>query len=184
MIEVRRIGYDVGLSLKSVANAITNESTPAVLEAAQYTAGIIREIIYATFKGRTGNLARSFKETFLGWRGTEVSAIAHSDLIYARIQDEGGVIRPNTVGHLAIPLRDLPVGKWPRHWAKGQLKFIPGVSGGILATVSKGGRITPQYALKKRVIIRGRNYLETARKKAEPGVAEIMGQGVDRAINK
>jgi hypothetical protein len=105
-----------------------------------------------------------------------------SSLEYARIQDQGGTVFPRTVQYLAIPLRKLPVGKWPRDFAKGELRLIKSRAGNlILAKISKSGVIAPYFVLKKSVTIRGRNYLRAAADRAVAGISEIMAGHLDDA---
>lgn len=182
-----RNGTKVGLAIAMMSGRLEAESARIVLEAAEHVAGTIREVVYDKFpEGRTGALGRSFKPVFLGRDDHGVSAAASSDLVYARIQDEGGTVVPKTTKALAIPLKRLPVGKWPRHFAKGELTLIPGKNGkaSILAKVSKGGKVDPMFVLVRSVRIPGRHYLDAAAELAGPGVEEIMSQGYARAIDK
>lgn len=176
----------MGLTLPSMLEA-------GVLESAQKTTGIIRMVIYDTFQGRTGSLARSYSETFLGWSGAVVSAASQSDHVAARIQDVGGTIRPKTRKFLAVPVgagKLLPVGKWPRDFAPGQLRFIKSFIRGrpsILAKVSKT-KVEPMFVLVRSVTIPGKHYLDEASKIAAPVVAGILGEKaqltVDHAIDR
>lgn len=182
-----REGGDIGLVLKSLSGRIEGETAGLVLRAAQHAEGEIRATIYETFPdGRTGALARSFRATFIGRDADGVtSASVSSDLVYARIQDEGGTIRPNSAQRLAIPLKRLPVGKWPRHYAKGELTLIQSKRGNsILAkiTKTKGGKdkIDPHFVLVRSSTLRGRGYVALAASRARPGVEEIMAEGLQR----
>lgn len=186
-IEITSTGVNVSALMMGIAKGVTDELGRRVLEGAQYVAGVIRKTVTSTFPdGRTGGLARSYHETFIGWKGDDsVSAAAESALVYARILDEGGTILPKSGKYLAIPVpeRNISAGKWPRHWGKDQLTFIKSKSGkALLATVSKKGKVVPQYFLVQQSTIRARNYLAASAKASEEGVAEIIGKGIDKAI--
>lgn len=172
-----------GIVLRSFA-----ASTPAVLRAGLLEAGhhqeaVLRSLIFEVFpRGRTGQLARSYRARFLSKSGQVISVGVLSSLEYASIHDRGGTIAPRTVQYLAVPLRRLPVGKWPRDFAKGELRLIKSRAGNlILAKVSKSGKIAPYFVLKKTVSIRGRNYLRAAADRAAPMLDAIMQRHVDEA---
>lgn len=197
-----RNGTKVGLALAIMSGRLGEESARMVLAAAEHVAGTIREVVYEKFPdGRTGALARSFRPVFLGRDNAGVSAAAASDLVYARIQDEGGKILPKTVKRLAVPIKGagVPIGKWPRHFAKGELTFVNfgrlGMSAGdsgkppILARVYKNKkgetiRFKPMFVLLSSVTITGKRYLDTAADRAAEGVEEIMAEGYARAIDR
>lgn len=188
-LEIKTTGADVPGILDRIADGLTDEMPRRVLEAAQHVTGEIRTAIFATVtsKGRkTGALARSFRETFLGHDGDTVSAASHSDLAYARIQDEGGTINPSSVSKLAVPIgKNIAIGKWPRHFGKGELVLIKSKAGNsILAKISKTGRISPQFVLVDSVTLRAKNYLAKAAVAAQPGVEEILGQGVATVVEQ
>lgn len=178
----------VEIAMQTLAEALPEQLAARVLEAAQHTAGECRVEVMETFpSGKTGALPRSFRETFLGSEGGVHTAAAFSDLIYARILDEGGTILPKSVRKLAVPLSsaNIPIGKWPRHWGKDELKLIPRRNGGaILATVSGRGRVQPKYVLVDKVQIDGRHYLERAAARAQPGIEEIIQGGVETAADE
>lgn len=185
-----RGGVDLGLVLSMLSGRIEAQTADLVLRAAQHAEGEIRAVIYETFpEGRTGALARSFRATFLGRDADGVtSAAVSSDLVYARIQDEGGTIRPKTTQRLAVPLKRLPVGKWPRHYGKDELTLIRSKRGNsILAKVTKtkGGKdkIDPHFVLVRQVTIKGRGYVAIAEARARPGVEEIMAEGLQKLVD-
>ncbi len=173
------------------ASALTGVQLPkaleaGVLEAAQQTTAVIRKQIFSTFpSGRTGGLARSFRESFIGWDSQGVAAGSFSDSVYADIQERGGVIRAKSGRNLAIPImggRKLPVGKWPRHFAKGELTLIARKGKPPLLARVKKSRVEPLFVLKPSVRITGRAYLDAARATAAPIIAEILGDKVATAV--
>lgn len=177
----------VGVFVSRFTGRLDEILRAGVFAAAQHAAGEIRRVIMSTFKGRTGGMARSFKETFLATKdGAAATAGALSDSVYAPIQDEGGTIRPRSVQNLAIPLpaAGVPVGKWPRHYAKGELFRIKSKAGNMLLVKRDGKSIKPMFVLKPQVQIHGKGYLATALERAQPGITEILAGHVDAGVEK
>lgn len=173
--------------LKKLQPSVSEHFAKNVLRAAQDAAGEIRKVIMSTSKGRTGKLARSFKAEFVSVGSGRVSAGAFSDLSYADIQDRGGTIRPKTMKRLAVPImsgKNLPVGKWPRHFAKGQLTFIPRKGKAPLLAKVTRTRVTPLFVLMASVKIKPKRYLRAARPKAEAAAHKILGEHVTAAVKK
>lgn len=174
--------------LDKLKPAVSSVLRDGVFAAAQFAAGEIRRTVMSKLKGRTGNLARSYKETFLRSQPGMVSAGAVSDLSYARIQDEGGTIRPKSVKHLAVPImsgKRLPVGKWPRHFAKGELVYIARKDKDpLLARPVGKGEIEPLFVLKKSVKLKAKHYIAEARRRSGPRINEIVGRKVSIAVRK
>lgn len=161
-----------GGAIKAVAGA--------VLRAAHLTAGAIATVVLARFREGTGQLARSFPANvgFVQQSATEVSARTFSPLPHARIQDQGGVIRPR--GHaLTVPLTPEAEKRMARDWPAGQLRLVVLRGKAFLVEVlgkGKGAQLRPQYVLKDQVTITGTGYIEQARKQAAPQVdAAIRG---------
>jgi len=182
---------------------VTDEATPMLQElieklpevfesgiwdAALHVEGEIKEEILRTFPGgRTGELENSFHAQFVKKAANRLTAGAFSDLVYASIQNYGGTILPRTVKNLAIPISERAkktVGKWPRHYPKGQLTLIKSKKGNlILAEITKSGRIKEaMFVLKKKVEITGKHYLERAADQATEGVEKIIGGKVEIAV--
>lgn len=147
-------------------------------KSAQMLVGHVRESVYDSYNsrfgysGRTGALARSYRES-VSFSSGKMRIAAESDLIYARVQDQGGIIRPKTVKRLAIPLIPMAIGKWPRHWKRGELFR----RGNALSTM-RGGKPINVYALAKQVRIRPKRYLKRASEVALPRIAKLVGQEV------
>lgn len=173
-------------ALKDIKKSLAKVMSSGVFAAAQLTVGIIRREIMRLLKPGTGGLARSFKETLIDKSSGGASAGAFSDLVYARIQDEGGIIRPKFRKNLAIPLKSarVPLGKWPRDFPPGELTFIKSKKGNsLLARVSKG-KIEPVFVLKPSVTIKGVGYIESARRKAEPKIVKLLDGKVSVSVKK
>lgn len=157
---------------------ITNDLVKWMLQAALHVEGTVREVIMRTFtKNPTGNMARSFKARILKDSGDEVAAGVYSELIYAKIQDQGGTITPRTRRNLAIPLNAAASKRWPREWG-GKLRLA--IMRGKKFLIDDTGK--PQYILKEAVTIRGRRYLNTSVKEAMPGVRKFLGDKVHLAL--
>lgn len=187
----------LGVFVAAFKGNLREQLENGVFKCAQVAAGEIRREVLSTFQGRTGTLARSFKETFLGDSKDGIrSAGAVSDLEYAPIQDEGGTIRSKNGRKLAVPIRgaNVPVGKWPRDFAPGQLKLIPRRGRPpLLAKVHTRGakkgvaeltRIEPVFVLLSSVTISGKGYLKRAADAAAPRMAEIMGDSIKVAVGR
>ncbi|NIU03768.1 MAG: hypothetical protein GWO40_05620 [Gammaproteobacteria bacterium] len=166
----------------------------AFAQASQILVGDVREAILSSYSDswpgtvRTGALARSFRE-YVEVTQRRVRIGASSDLVYARIQDQGGRITPKTRKALAIPLRRVPVGKWPRHWPKGELFTLrkkdrpTGDTVGILyRKTGKRGRLQAMYLLRRSVKIPAKRYLDAAAKSARPKIAKLISRAIGEEV--
>lgn len=163
-------------------------------DAALHLEGEIKEEILRKFsggKGTTGGLMNSYHAQFVKEVANRITTGAFSDLIYAAIQNIGGTILPKTVKNLAIPISDrakTTVGKWPRHYPKGQLTFIKSKRGNALLvemTKGKNRKIKEvMFALKKKVVITGKHYLESAAENAVDGIEKLVGDKVEIAVTE
>jgi len=101
-----------------------------------------------------GRLAKSLKE-----HPYQQAVTISSVQPYARIQQEGGTVRPRkSNGYLAIPLQDREKRNhaWPRHWSS-PLVFIQARDGRKYLLSTKFQQLV--YVLVKQVRIPGRPYL-------------------------
>lgn len=149
------------------------------LKAAQHLVGAIREHILDTSTGRgrrSGALARSFREEVKVTKGA-IRFGAHSDLVYAQIQDEGGRVFPKNTKRLAIPLIDMVANKWPRHWPRKEL-FRRGNALSRRLGKGKKARVENVYALAKHVDIPAKHYLDKARAQAMPDIAKLFVRAI------
>lgn len=151
------------------------EAKRTALSAAQILVGEIREAIMdspATARQlpnqRTGGLARSYREEVKVTGGQWLIG-AYSDLVYARIQDEGGRIFPSRMQRLAIPLTRKAAIRWPRDWPRGKL-----FRRGNALTERRGKQLINHYALAKSVKITGKKYTERAKTTAMPQIAKLI----------
>lgn len=165
----------------------------AVLRAAQFATGEIRRTLYSRDITSRGGLARSFRERLVAEGGDIVGAESYSDLVYARIQEEGGTILPRVRKTLAVPLSFAKVapGKWPRHFPKEgpqALHLIPRPGKPpLLAQVRKNKKgetlsVKPIFVLVPKVTLKPQGYIaETARRIGDE-VQTIVSEGVDEAL--
>lgn len=146
--------------------------------------GHIKEEIAATVNNPgTRNLSRSYSMAFTRHGGGEIGVGVFSDLEYAAIQNDGGTIHPRTRKNLAIPIsaRAKQRGNWPRHWGKGILKFVHNKNTGknllveIVKKVRGKQKMIVHYVLKPFVQLRGKNYLERAKKRTDVLVQKALG---------
>jgi len=102
-----------------------------------------------------------------------------SNLVYARIQDLGGEIRPKSGKYLTIPLPGV----------RGSIRshsggfFIRSKAGNLLYVKKAGNGIKPLFVLKDSVKIKGNRYLSTTFEFFKGGRArEIVGEEVIAVI--
>jgi len=178
-----KVTNTVPRELARIQKQLAKSVRDGVIKASEFAAGELRRSIKAKLKTRTGGLQRSFKATLLVDSKDRVKGGAFSDSVYARIQDEGGTIRPKTRKALAVPISQkakTTVGLWPRHWAAGQLRYVPR-PGKAPLLVEDHGRFKKirgsrsgasefehtksiiHYVLMRSVTIRAHNYVEHAR---------------------
>lgn len=169
-----------GLFFRRKFDAVDAALAGGVLDAAIYQEGILRRVVVRETRDGTGRLPRSFKARMLSGSG-RVSAGVLSSLEYAAIQDVGGVIKPKTQKNLAIPLKRLPAGKWPRDFGD-QLTLIRSRKGNLILAKIRRGRIDPYFVLKPSVRIPGKQYLAQAQDEGADGVAERLGNKVSAAL--
>lgn len=180
--------------LGAVHAEVRAAAVKGVIKGAEHVAGQVRREVLSSMRGRTGALARSWTSRFVGESAADARAEAYSEGEYARIQDEGGTIRPKTRRNLAVPIgagRNLPVGKWPRDFAPGELTLILRKGRApLLAKVSYRGkgdkrhetRITPLFILLRSVTLEGQHYTDRAAAASEEGVALIVQDAIDDVL--
>lgn len=158
----------------------------AVLKGAQLAVGEIRARLNESTEGR-GGLARSFQARFISDAGDVVSAEAYSTLVYAGVQNEGGVIRAKS-RLLAVPIKraNIAPGKWPRHFPQSgpqKLHLIPRRGRGGLLVQKRGRgkneRIIPMFSLRESVTIRPQHYVEAAQAKIAPTIEKVLGDAFE-----
>jgi len=165
---------------------IADGTSKSMLQAAELAAGAIRaEIFSGSFRPGTGALARSFTAALLAPKQGELRSAALSDSVYARIQDKGGTIKPKNAKALTIPIsanakqlsargigaRDFPTDLsliWPKGKDRGVLVSEQGV----------------EYSLRKSVTLPARNYIAEAAKRAEPQIAQLIGESTVESAEK
>jgi hypothetical protein len=182
---------DVQEYLRNIGTSVDKQMVTALMAAALHAEGELKQTIAELFsEGGTGNLSRNPKAMLIETDGAIKSAGAFLDLVYAGIQDRGGVVRAKSVKYLAIPLtkKAATPGKWPRTWAPKALTFIKSKKGNKLLVEIRGkgkrAKIYPQYVLKRSVAIRGKGYVERANRAAAAGIIEIIGRNVRFAIQR
>ncbi len=192
MIRVTTTGDDPKAFAKELERGMSAAVAAAGLRVAQDAAGELAEQSMALLtKDPTGALARSFEARLVSSSGLVFAAEAGSRLPYARIQDEGGIIRPRRRKYLAIPIPGrVPRGMGPREYPR-PLSFVATKRGeGLL--IEKQGRggallrgLRAIYALKRSVRIPGVRYVEAAYNELEPTIAqtfvEYLGEHFERA---
>lgn len=187
-IDVRMEVGAVTRMLNSIAAQTPKALATGLLRAAQFASGEIRSTLYDETAGR-GALARSFKERLIGFQGGDISAESYSTLVYARIQEDGGVIRPKNRRALAVPIKGakIPAGKWPRHFpAEGPqaLHLIPRRGrASLLAQVKRDARgettsVRPLYVLLPSVTIKPQRYVARTAARIAPRVQAMVADAL------
>lgn len=181
------IGMKVTTDLAKVAAALEGRFGPelaqGILAASEVAAGSIRREIANwtshTDHRKTGALMRSFVPAFKKADGMLVAG-AYSNLKYAAIHEDGGVIRAKKRA-LTIPLTPEAERKRARAW--GNKLFIVKRNGRppFLAEKTAGG-IKPQYLLVPSVRITPKHYIAKAAKACQGQVNSIMEQAVEKAL--
>lgn len=132
---------------------------------------------------RSGRLRSS-----LNWHyqrdGLTHKGIIGSNVIYARIHEEGGTIRPVSRQWLTIPLQAVKTKAGVTRWGAGDLgaarTFVKQLKDGRLFIFGKVGkdRIVPLFRLVRQVEIPPRPYLRPALLSIVPMVMKEIGQRV------
>lgn len=105
---------------------------------------------------KSGELRRSIKYKMGGTKNDIRSEIGSWGVIYARILERGGTIRPKRVQYLTIPLPG--VKGWARNYENAF--FIKSKKGNLLLVQSEGKGLKPLFVLKKSVQIPAFEWLE------------------------
>lgn len=162
-----------------------------VMEAAEFTAGVIRRWIADTFGGKgnrtTGELARSYTVQLVQTEGGDIKAGVYSDLVYAAIQNYGGPITAKAAGALTVPVglgKNLPVGARARDVPNLFVWRNPETGKAFLVKAKRGGKLDLYFLLTKRVTLPATYYLDKAEADAEKDVIEILTEAAQRGADK
>ena len=121
---------------------------------------------------KSGELRRSIKYKMGGTKNNVRSEIGSWGVIYARILERGGTIRPKRVQYLTIPLPG--VKGWARNYENAF--FIKSKKGNLLLVQSKGKGLKPLFVLKKSVQIPAFEWLEKSVDKQRPLLASMLAK--------
>jgi hypothetical protein len=190
--------------MASVSSATKRGTVRGVYRAAAYVAGEIASEVGA------GALGRSFKALppkVVDGAVTTWAASRGAAQKYARIQDEGGVIRPRVMKALAVPIKGAGVtqGKWPRHYGRAMAGSTSGLTlmprrgkPPLLVKVlerkklvTKRGEnriyktwvhaIQPMFVLMRSVTIRAKRYLSRVEGRVGNQVTELIFDSINEA---
>ena len=166
--------------------AVAEAQAKSMLPAAEMAAGAVRASIFEAFPGSRGGMARSYTATLLRPKDGHLRSGAVSDLVYARIQDEGGTITPKNAKALTIPISDqakrlsergIGARAFP---AELSLVWPKGRRTGMLVE-SMQDRTKLHYVLSKRVTLPGKNYLDDAAQHVAPLLVELFDVNITKA---
>lgn len=135
---------------------------------------------------RSGHLRRHIRgrvesSTLLG----ASFGVVGSDVVYARIQELGGVIKARNAKYLTIPLAG---AKTKAGIVRGGARsftdtFVMRSRSGDLLIVQRRGRgVLPLFVLKPEITIRGKHYLERGLEKNRAPIRELFGREVKAAL--
>lgn len=133
--------------------------------------------IYDSAANPKGDLARSYEVQLIDKGEKSVSVGVFSDLVYAKVQDEGEEINPKKK-YLAYPHKDAKsiIGvRWPRDFGKGELHFVKSKKPET-ALLYQGKRL--MFILKEKVKIPGLRYLDKARTLWESNLDKNLADAV------
>lgn len=122
------------------------------------------------YKYKSGHLAQSLTTSAVKWSGKNIKGSIGSNLPYARIHEEGGVIRPKTKQALTVPFP----GKVypPASILKGSGKTF--VRKNVIFMKIGSDDVIPIYALEKEVVIPARKWITKGERKATPRIIELF----------
>lgn len=186
MVQLRTQGAQraIGAFLAKVADSVPEAMEKGVLEAGMITLAAVKDQIRKRFRPGTGNLSRSYNFNWTSKKGKKIGGEVSSDLAYAAIQNDGGIIRPRTRQNLAIPISGKAKRIWPREWPKGQLFAIRSRRGSLLLVERIRDRIVPHYVLKPSVRLTGKRYLEHAAAVASDAIVKTTGKALAVGIRR
>lgn len=162
--------------------------------------GAARENIGARLKVRTGALRRSIASRVKEESGEHMlllQAGAVGAAPYARMQEDGGEVRPTRGRFLAFPARGGPaetaggVARYPSPRSVPGLRFVAtrGGAGGLLVKDiggrgkgGRGARTEVWYILARRVRIRGQHYLRDGIVTGRDVLVERLGSAVTELL--
>jgi len=179
----------LGEILDDIAERMPEEGILKAMEqSAHFLTESIVEAIYSLAKNPKGGLADSYEPELLD-TGEEVAFGVFSDLIYAKVQDEGKTLTPNApLKWMAYPHRSAKsyVGiRWPRDFPKGKLHFaLSSHDPGGTAYLFENGREKPVFILKKKVKIPGLRYLDKALSSFDKDVEKAFDKNVGLVFEK
>jgi hypothetical protein len=179
----------IDLLIAATGGEIRTELINLTMRAARVAEAEMKKQIIMLLAGKTtGELHRSVRPDLVKQSGDEIVVIVGPHKIYARIQDQGGVVYPKKK-YLAIPLpfANVRKGKWPRDWGPDDLVFINRDKKGkdpLLALKTGKGRIEPKYALKRSATLKGVHYVDATAKASEEEMRQIVSEGLDALVQR
>lgn len=164
------------------------EALTAALETIQ--AEVVRSTMTRLAKDPTGQLARSW-EVVVSVADGKVDGAVRTDVPYARIHEEGGVIRPTSGSYLAIPLRP-PIprgarGMMPRNDPT-PMRAWRSRRGNLLLWDVAQTPPEPRYLLRREVTIPATHYIrigvETSTPDAHGAFIAVVETALERAAQE
>jgi len=167
------------------------QMTPRIKESLRTAIAVLQLSVTAKIQGlisgdllrnRTGNLRSGIHPTPIETTETSVTGgVATGGQIYARINELGGVIRPQNAQFLTVPLAAVLTANGVARFSAREIIESPG-QGGYIGTFFRnnvlfgkrgGADIEPLFALKSSVTITGKHYMQQ-------GLESLHGEIQDR----
>lgn len=128
----------------------------------------------ARFDANTGNLMGSINTQVLEESAEQVTVGVGPSVVYGRIQELGGTVRPVSAKHLAVPV-NARKNTTPRDYP--DLKLIHPKGGDpLLVEPGEGGRV--MFVLKKSVTLPARPYLRPAVDEHEKEIIDAIAENL------
>jgi hypothetical protein len=111
--------------------------------------------------------------------------VVGSNVVYARIQELGGVIKARHAKYLTIPLSG---AKTKAGVVRGSARSFPDTfvmrsrSGDLLIVQRRGQGVLPLFVLKPEITIRGKHYLERGLEQNRAAIRSLFGREVKAAL--
>lgn len=145
-----------------------------------------RARVKALFRRHTGNLERSIVIEPIVETGTNVVGRVGTAIVYGRVQELGGTIKPKNVRHLTIPLQAMLTSSGVARSSAHEVISSPGTYGwagtftrkNIVFGKKDGGSFSPLFLLRDSVTLKPHPYMEPSAVEESP----IFGLAISSAM--
>lgn len=169
--------------LRAIIRGIPEADFRAMSRAAKHLERRVKENLRA---GRHGLRSRkTLRQSFTSAafvQGKKAVGVVGSNLVYARIHELGGTIRPVKAGALTIPMRRKAGARGARasDYPNAFILRLPGRGAYLVRKVGTG--LDFLFVLKKQVRIRAKHYLERTQKEEQTKLVQLLNREVQAVI--